>query len=128
MVAMNVIGHFNQPQRIRMWRLLTERLAPGGHAVLNLLPPTTAVAVPEDRGSTVVADQRATKSWPRHNEPGPEPDHRLADTGDLRRICRHHSTLMGTVLISPRLDVQMRAVKGSRWTVSSWNGCAQCGT
>jgi SAM-dependent methyltransferase len=46
-VAMNVIGHFSPPERLEIWRLLSERLAPGGRAVLNLQPPDEPVEVPE---------------------------------------------------------------------------------
>jgi SAM-dependent methyltransferase len=70
MVAMNVIGHFDRSQRIRMWSLLAERLAPAGRAILNLLPPTTAVAVPEARGSTVRVGRRRYEGWARAEPAG----------------------------------------------------------
>lgn len=46
LVAMNVIGHFAPADRLDVWTLLADRLAPGGRAVLNLYPPTRPVAVP----------------------------------------------------------------------------------
>jgi hypothetical protein len=70
MVAMNVIGHFDRFQRTRMWKLLDERLAPGGRAILNLLPPTTAVAVPETRGSAVRVGRRRYEGWARAEPTG----------------------------------------------------------
>ncbi|MGI8312326.1 class I SAM-dependent methyltransferase [Saccharopolyspora hattusasensis] len=53
-VAMNVIGHFSPLERLEIWRLLAERLAPDGRAVLNLQPPAEPVEVPE----AVVASER----------------------------------------------------------------------
>ncbi|MFE6611644.1 class I SAM-dependent methyltransferase [Amycolatopsis sp. NPDC057786] len=45
-LAMNVLGHFGPGERRALWKLLADRLSPGGRAILNLQPPTTAVAVP----------------------------------------------------------------------------------
>ncbi|MFI0470709.1 class I SAM-dependent methyltransferase [Saccharopolyspora sp. 5N102] len=51
-VAMNVIGHFSPAERRDIWKLLAERLAPGGRAVLNLQPPSEPVNIQEAVAST----------------------------------------------------------------------------
>ncbi|MFI7122107.1 class I SAM-dependent methyltransferase [Amycolatopsis sp. NPDC049868] len=45
-IAMNVLGHFDPGERRALWEILDGRLIPGGRALLNLQPPTTAVTVP----------------------------------------------------------------------------------
>lgn len=45
-IAMNVLGHFDPKERRALWEILADRLTPGGRAILNLQPPTTAVTVP----------------------------------------------------------------------------------
>ncbi|ONF74357.1 class I SAM-dependent methyltransferase [Amycolatopsis keratiniphila] len=45
-LAMNVLGHFDPGERRALWGMLADRLAPGGRAILNLQPPTTAVTIP----------------------------------------------------------------------------------
>ncbi|MFG1688772.1 hypothetical protein ACGFNP_52100 [Nonomuraea sp. NPDC049269] len=58
-VAMNIIGHFDPGERRQIWRLLAERLMPGGRAVLNLQPPGEPVPAPEFRGAEVQVGRRA---------------------------------------------------------------------
>ncbi|WP_171075216.1 class I SAM-dependent methyltransferase, partial [Nonomuraea basaltis] len=64
-VAMNVIGHFDTAGRQAIWTLLTERLLPGGRAVLNLQPPAEPMAVPESRFSDVRLGRRRYEGWGR---------------------------------------------------------------
>ncbi|GLY64795.1 class I SAM-dependent methyltransferase [Amycolatopsis taiwanensis] len=46
LVAMNVIGHLSPDERLSLWAMLAEKLAPRGRAVLNLYPPTRPEPVP----------------------------------------------------------------------------------
>jgi hypothetical protein len=57
-VAMNVIGHFDPAERLRIWDLLADRLAPAGRAVLNLQEPAEPVRVPEFQGADVRIGRR----------------------------------------------------------------------
>jgi len=69
-VAMNVIGHFPPPERRAVWGLLAERLGPGARAVLNLLPPHEAVAVPEFRAAQAHLGRRRYEAWGRAEPAG----------------------------------------------------------
>jgi hypothetical protein len=71
-VAMNVIGHFDPGERRQIWRLLAERLMPGGRAVLNLQPPGEPVPAPEFRGAEVQVGRRAYEGWGRAEPAGPD--------------------------------------------------------
>ncbi|MEV4175994.1 class I SAM-dependent methyltransferase [Nonomuraea sp. NPDC049709] len=71
LVAMNVIGHFDPPGRQRIWRLLADRLAPGGRAVLNLQPPSEPTAVPESRFADVRVGRRRYEGLGRAVPAGP---------------------------------------------------------
>jgi hypothetical protein len=71
-VAMNVIGHFDPAGRQRIWSLLTERLVPGGRAVLNLQPPTEPMTVPESRFADVRVGRRGYEGWGRAEPAGPD--------------------------------------------------------
>lgn len=57
-VAMNVIGHFTPAERLDIWMLLAERLAPNGQALLNLQPPSEPVELPEAVASTARIGRR----------------------------------------------------------------------
>jgi SAM-dependent methyltransferase len=71
-VAMSVIGHFDPAGRQRIWGLLAERLQPGGRAVLNLPPPTEAMAVPDSRFADVRLGRRRYEGWGRAEPAGPD--------------------------------------------------------
>ncbi|MDP4511315.1 class I SAM-dependent methyltransferase [Nonomuraea turcica] len=71
-VAMSVIGHFDPAGRRQIWALLAERLLPGGRAVLNLLPPTQAMAVPDSRFADVRLGRRRYEGWGRAEPAGPD--------------------------------------------------------
>ncbi|RVX41386.1 methyltransferase family protein [Nonomuraea polychroma] len=71
-VAMSVIGHFDPADRQRIWALLAERLLPGGRAVLNLLPPTEAAAVPDSRFADVRLGRRRYEGRGRAEPTGPD--------------------------------------------------------
>ncbi|WP_043618115.1 class I SAM-dependent methyltransferase [Nonomuraea candida] len=70
-VAMNVIGHFDPGGRRAIWRLLGERLLPGGRAVLNLQPPAQATAVPRTRFGELRVGHRRYEGWGRAEPAGP---------------------------------------------------------
>ncbi|GAA2891923.1 hypothetical protein GCM10020220_097600 [Nonomuraea rubra] len=57
-VAMNVLGHFDPAGRQAAWKMLADRLVPGGRAVLNLQPPAEPAAVPESRFAEVRIGRR----------------------------------------------------------------------
>lgn len=46
LVAANVLGHFTPPDRVRVWRLLADRLAPGGRALVTIPPPFRPETIP----------------------------------------------------------------------------------
>ncbi|GAA2787558.1 class I SAM-dependent methyltransferase [Saccharopolyspora taberi] len=69
-VAMNVIGHFSAAERKEVWRLLSQRLAPQGRAVLNLQPPAEPVAVPESLAATAHLGRRRYEGWARAEPAG----------------------------------------------------------
>jgi SAM-dependent methyltransferase len=68
-MAMNVLGHFPPEDRRWLWKLLGDRLAPGGPALVNLLPPAEPVPVPESRMAEVSIGRRRYEGWARA-EPG----------------------------------------------------------
>jgi SAM-dependent methyltransferase len=70
-VAMNVIGHFDLADRHAIWKLLRERLLPGGRAVLNLQPPAEPTAVPQTRFSELRIGRRRYEGWGRAEPAGP---------------------------------------------------------
>lgn len=72
LVAMNVIGHFDPSDRRAIWRLLAERLVPGGRAVLNLQLPAEPVAVPHSRFSELHVGRRRYEGWGRAEPAGPD--------------------------------------------------------
>ncbi|WP_246868388.1 Gfo/Idh/MocA family oxidoreductase [Saccharopolyspora sp. ASAGF58] len=58
-VVCGVAGHLTAPERIRLWRRLAERLAPGGVIVVELMGMATPTAIAETRLATeTVGDQR----------------------------------------------------------------------
>lgn len=71
-MAMNVIGHFTGPERREIWRLLAERLAPGGRAVVNLPPPAEPIEVPETLAATAEIGRRRYEGWARAEPTGNE--------------------------------------------------------
>ncbi|TMR24792.1 class I SAM-dependent methyltransferase [Nonomuraea turkmeniaca] len=71
LVAMNVIGHFDPADRHTIWKLLAERLLPGGRAVLNLQPPAEPTAVPQTRFSELRIGRRRYEGWGRAEPAGP---------------------------------------------------------
>jgi SAM-dependent methyltransferase len=71
LVAMNVIGHFDPTDRHAIWKLLGERLLPGGRAVLNLQPPAEPTTVPQTRFSELRIGRRRYEGWGRAEPAGP---------------------------------------------------------
>jgi len=58
-VVCGVAGHLDQPDRVRLWRRLAERLAPGGRIVVELMAIDRPVVLDPTRLSRVeVGDQR----------------------------------------------------------------------
>lgn len=71
LVAMNVIGHFDPADRHAIWKLLAERLLPGGRAVLSLQPPAEPTTVPQTRFSELRVGRRRYEGWGRAEPAGP---------------------------------------------------------
>ncbi|MBB6551657.1 class I SAM-dependent methyltransferase [Nonomuraea rubra] len=71
-VAMNVLGHFDPAGRQAAWKMLADRLVPGGRAVLNLQPPAEPAAVPESRFAEVRIGRRRYEGWGRAEPAGPD--------------------------------------------------------
>lgn len=69
-VAMNMLGHLDPAERRAFWALLAERLAPGGRAVVNLLPPLEPVAVPTIQSAGVAIGQHLYEGWSRAEPAG----------------------------------------------------------
>ncbi|MDP4509317.1 hypothetical protein [Nonomuraea turcica] len=68
---MNVIGHFDPADRHTIWKLLDQRLLPGGRAVLNLQPPAEPTTVPQTRFSELRIGRRRYEGWGRAEPAGP---------------------------------------------------------
>jgi hypothetical protein len=64
LVAMSVIGHFDPAERLGIWDLLVDGLAPAGKAVLNLQEPFKPVRVPEFQGADVRIGRRSSTAGP----------------------------------------------------------------
>jgi SAM-dependent methyltransferase len=64
-VAMNMIGHLEPPDRRALWAVLASRLAPGAPAVLNLQPPDVVAAVPDARFCEIPIGHRVYEGWGR---------------------------------------------------------------
>jgi SAM-dependent methyltransferase len=68
-MAINVLGHFPPDDRRRLWKLLADRLHPGGPALVNLLPPTEPTPVPDSLMAQTTIGRRRYEGWARA-EPG----------------------------------------------------------
>lgn len=64
-VAMNIIGHFTAVERQEIWRVLAERPAPEGRAVVNLQPSTEPTAIPEALAVAAENGRGVYKGWAR---------------------------------------------------------------
>jgi SAM-dependent methyltransferase len=71
-VAMNMLGHLDPVARRGLWSLLAERLAPGGRAVVNLLPPLAPTEVPNLQSAGVAIGQHLYEGWARAEPAGPD--------------------------------------------------------
>lgn len=69
-VAMNMLGHLDPATRRGFWALLAERLAPGGRAVVNLLPPLEPAEVPNTQPAGVAIGQHLYEGWARAEPAG----------------------------------------------------------
>lgn len=94
-VAMNVIGHFDPAERLRIWDLLADRLAPGGRALLNLQQPFEPVRVPEFQSADVRIGRRRYVGWGRAELAGED-----ALTWYMTYRTYHEETLVDEIEVS----------------------------
>lgn len=62
-LAINMIGHLDAVARAALWRVLAQRLVPGGRIVLTLQPPDSVVGVPETRFCEMALGRRTYEGW-----------------------------------------------------------------
>lgn len=63
LVAMGMLGHLPRADRVALWNHLSDRLAPGAPAVVQLQAPTRPVRVPPVRHSVVEVGDRTYEGW-----------------------------------------------------------------
>lgn len=70
-VAMNMIGHLDRAARQRLWHMVSQRLAPGGIAVVGLQPPAESTSVPEQEFGGWQVGERSYSGSGRAEPSGP---------------------------------------------------------
>lgn len=73
-VALNMLGHLDPPQRSALWSLLAERLAEGAPAVIGLQPPERPERVPPGHFARTRVGDRTYEGW---GEAFPKDDQRV---------------------------------------------------
>lgn len=69
-VGMNMLGHLNPADRRKLWSTLSERLAPGGRGVFNLIPPDAPQVVDAQPPTSVWVGNRCYEGTARAEPSG----------------------------------------------------------
>lgn len=92
-VALGMLGHLTQTERLTLWQMLAARLAPGAPAVVEIQPPAQPVTVPLARFTRIRVGDHDYEGWAQAEPAGP----------DRLRWTMTYRTLRGDRLIDERV-------------------------
>jgi cyclopropane fatty-acyl-phospholipid synthase-like methyltransferase len=113
-VAMNMIGHLAPEARRGFWKLLDDRLAPGGRAVVNLLPPHQAAETPDAQFTGITIGRHLYEGWGRAEPAGADAvawhmTYRVFDSDDHRMLRTVRVDYRWWVLSAEQLGAELAA-------------------
>jgi len=89
-IALGVLPHLGPAQRQRLLQVVSDRLSPGAHALIEVMPPWTAAAVPVTPGEETTVGRHRVESF---MQAQPIDGERLRWTMTYRRTDEHGSIL-----------------------------------